>query len=80
MRGISHSSVYASAWIVVDAVQQCDESSFDFSSSHEEQCCLANLGRNEGYAGQFIDFDIQHPGATLLSTILMQCGLNLHST
>ncbi len=80
MRGISHSSVYASAWMVVNAVKQCNELSFDFSLSHKEQCRLANLGQNEGYAGQFVEFDIQHPAATFLSTILMQCRLNPHST
>ncbi len=42
IHGISHCSLYASVWLVVDAIKKC----------------LANLGRNVDNAGQFIDFDI----------------------
>ncbi len=42
IHGISNCSMYASVWLVVDAIKKC----------------LANLGRNVDNACQLIDFDI----------------------
>lgn len=35
--GVSHSEFFESAWIVVDAVNECNELSIDFPSDHEVQ-------------------------------------------
>ena len=41
VHGISIPQVYESVWVVVDAINQCDELSFQFPSNHQEQRSLA---------------------------------------
>ncbi len=41
LHGILCSLVYENVWIVVDAINQCNELAFKFSRSYQEQHCLA---------------------------------------
>ena len=41
VHGISTTQVYESVWVVVDAINQCGDLSFEFPSNHQEQLSLA---------------------------------------
>ena len=49
--GISHSSVFASLWIVIDAVNNCPELEMLYPESHEKQEAIARGFFFESKAG-----------------------------
>jgi hypothetical protein len=51
MHGISHSSVYESAWMVLDAINQCSGLRFTFPPSHAEQRFIAREFAKKSSAG-----------------------------
>jgi hypothetical protein len=51
VHGVSHSTVFESLWLVVDAINQQSELTINFPEYHDEQLQLANDFRNNSTAG-----------------------------